>query len=176
MIFRFCQTLSEKILNIFIFRLFLSFAHLVLAYITAYICGKAESLEVNVNEYSEYSEYRILAEDGKTIYRALYRLPEMLSKQAEERVLLIGKAFFERIRSECGMRTLALYLRSEDRLKRIHMPPITALMTVDRRMDGTCREEVLLKFSVKKGTRVVHFFEKRLVFDEKEKLFVPEGT
>lgn len=129
-----------------------------------------------MNEYSEYSEYRILAEDGKTIYRALYRMPEQLSKQAEERVLMMGKAFFERTRSECGMRALALYLRSHDRLKRIHTPPITAQMTVERRADGRSREEIFLNFSVKRGIVVVHSFEKRLVFDEKEKLFVPEGT
>ena len=120
----------------------------------------------------EYTEYRITAEDGKVIFTAQGAIPQGLSKEMTEKVDLFLKSYFSKAAELCGKERLENYRLSNDRLKRLHTPSIVVQAWADQKISDQS-EEVLLRCTVRLGTKTVHSFKYSLGYDSKRRLFLP---
>lgn len=118
----------------------------------------------------ELSEYRITANDGKTLMSFHSYVDENLSEELHERVLECVQMLCKEAVEQYGQRILAQYESNADRNKRMHTLAVRCeIMVSDQAVVG--KHEAKLKVVFKKGFKKLFEFEEKLCYEPKWKLF-----
>lgn len=127
-----------------------------------------------MREYGEILNYRLCAEDGKTIFTSLMRVEGSGACILEEKISFLGDAFFSRAREGMGSKALAAYVRNQERLKRVRVEAIVAEVK-GCISNHANQDRATLRFTIKQGRQAVHQFEVVLVYDRRIESFLPIG-
>ena len=121
----------------------------------------------------EVSQYRIRANDGKTLFTALQRIEGNADQSLYEKIELLCSTFFTEARKRIGEAYLKSYEQSEDRLKRIHTDAVVAMLHATiKQHEG--KQRALLSFVIKRGRSKIRQFEIVLLYDQKIGAFCSE--
>ena len=133
-------------------------------------CGN--SIREKGRAVGEVSQYRIRANDGKTLFTALQTTEGTSDKILSEKIELLSNAFFTEARKRIGEAYLKSYEQNEDRLKRIHTDAVVAMLHATiKQHDG--KQRASLFFVIKRGRIKIRQFEIVLNYDQKSGAFCP---